>query len=88
MTIKEKLKWSYDVKTNWIQTVLRILLGSILLFSGISHLTISRLDLVAQVPAWVLLPTDLVVVLSGIIDYQVIFPSHFGRMGLGGNRRL
>ena len=37
-----------------------------MLYAGISHLTISRLEFVAQVPNWIPLPVDFVVVLSGI----------------------
>jgi uncharacterized membrane protein len=67
-TIFENLKWSYGVKTHWIRTIFRILLGLVLLFAGISHLTISRLEFVAQVPNWVPLPDDLIVILSGIAE--------------------
>lgn len=68
MNIRQKIRWSYNVKTNWFQTILRILLGSALLFAGITHLTIARLEFVAQVPSWLPLPTDLVVILSGIVE--------------------
>lgn len=67
-TIAEKLKWSYGVKTHWVRTIFRILLGLNLLFTGTGHLTFSRLEFVAQVPNWVPLPDDLVVVLSGIAE--------------------
>ena len=67
-TIVENLRWSYGVKNHWVRSVLRILLGIILLFAGISHLTISRMEFVAQVPNWAPLPDDLVVELSGIVE--------------------
>ncbi len=67
-TIAEKLKWSYGVKTNWVCTIFRILLGLGLLVAGTGHLTFSRLEFVAQAPEWVPLPDDLVVVLSGIVE--------------------
>lgn len=60
--------WAYDFKTHWIPSYFRILLGLSLLFAGIGHLTFARLEFVAQVPIWVPLPTDLVVVLSGIAE--------------------
>lgn len=60
--------WAYDYKTHWIPSVFRIFLGLNLLFAGIGHLTFARLEFVAQVPNWVPLPTDLVVVLSGIAE--------------------
>lgn len=66
--ILEKLNWSYGVKTHWVRSVLRILLGLNLLFAGISHLTFARLEFVAQVPHWVPLPDDLVVIFSGIVE--------------------
>ena len=47
---------------------LKILLGAFLLFAGISHLTWNRTEFLAQVPAWVPLDADLVVVLSGIVE--------------------
>ena len=54
------------------QSVPRLLgqlaLGAFLLLAGISHLTVNREAFQAQVPAWVPLDTDLVVVLSGIAE--------------------
>ena len=46
----------------------RLLLGAILVFAGVSHLTFARTDFHAQVPPWVPLDPDLVVVLSGIVE--------------------
>ena len=51
-----------------IQTIFRLLLGAALLFTGISHLTWARVDFLAQVPRWLPLSGDLVVVLSGIVE--------------------
>lgn len=50
------------------QTALRIVLGAALAYAGISHLTFARTDFLAQVPGWVPLDADLVVVLSGIVE--------------------
>jgi uncharacterized membrane protein len=55
-------------RTNIVQTFFRILLGAALLFAGTSHLTFARQEFVAQVPRWVPLNTDLVVVLSGFAE--------------------
>lgn len=66
--LPENLKWAYGTDTKWIQTICRVLLGTALLFAGISHLTFNRAEFVAQVPNWVPLSTDLVVVLSGIVE--------------------
>ena len=49
-----------------VQTISRILLGAFLFFTGITHLTVARAEFLAQVPAWLPVDADLVVVLSGI----------------------
>lgn len=46
----------------------RILLGVMLLFTGTSHLTFARAEFMAQVPHWVPIDADLVVVLSGFAE--------------------
>jgi uncharacterized membrane protein len=51
-----------------IKTIFRILLGVFILFAGISHLTFSRQEFTAQVPDWVPLNTDIVVLLSGVVE--------------------
>jgi len=51
-----------------IQTIFRILLGAFLIFAGVNHLTVARVEFLAQVPPWVPLDGDLVVVLSGIVE--------------------
>ncbi len=56
------------LKTGTIQTIFRIVLGASLLFAGIAHLTFGRVEFLAQVPRWVPLDADLVVVLSGIAE--------------------
>ncbi|MGL4648351.1 MAG: DoxX family protein [Caldilineaceae bacterium] len=47
---------------------LRILLGAALIFAGISHLTFARAEFLAQVPTWLPVNADLVVVASGIVE--------------------
>lgn len=68
MELAKKLNWAYNVKTNWFRSLLRIVLGASLLFAGIAHLTFQRMEFTAQVPEWVPVSTDLVVVLSGIVE--------------------
>lgn len=51
-----------------LQAVFRILLGAFLCFAGIGHLTVARTEFLAQVPAWLPLNADLVVVLSGLVE--------------------
>lgn len=50
------------------QHVFRILLGCLLIFTGTGHLTFVRTDFLAQVPDWVPLQDNLVVLLSGIVE--------------------
>lgn len=56
------------VKTSLIQNILRILLAVFMLYAGFSHLTFNRLDFQAQVPDWLPISKDLVVILSGIVE--------------------
>ena len=56
-----------------VQTVLRILLGAFLFYTGISHLTVARTEFLAQVPTWLPVDGDLVVVLSGIAEVMLGF---------------
>ena len=48
--------------------ILRILLGAALIFAGITHLTVARAEFLAQVPTWLPLPGDLVVIVSGVVE--------------------
>ena len=50
------------------QNFFRVLLALILLLAGASHLTIARVTFQAQVPNWVPLSPDFVVVASGIVE--------------------
>lgn len=68
MNLLEKIIWTSGVETSKTQTVFKVLLGAALLFAGISHLTFNRQEFVAQVPLWVPLSVDLVVILSGIVE--------------------
>lgn len=54
--------------TTTVQNAFRIALGAGLVFAGIGHLSWSRTEFLAQVPGWVPLDADLVVVLSGIVE--------------------
>ena len=55
-------------KTSKAQTIARILFGSFLFLAGVSHLTFAREEFAAQVPGWLPMPVDTVVVLSGIVE--------------------
>ncbi len=50
------------------QRFLKILLGLNLLLAGMGHLTWARTEFLAQVPSWVPMEADLVVVLSGLVE--------------------
>lgn len=66
-TVAERLR-SAPAPTSRVQDGFRILLGAMLLFAGVSHLTVSRTEFLAQVPGWVPIDADLVVVLSGVAE--------------------
>ena len=57
-----------QVKTTLIQNIFRILLALFMIYAGFSHLTFNRVEFQAQVPDWVPLSKDLVVILSGIVE--------------------
>ncbi|RAJ29217.1 DoxX family protein [Pedobacter cryoconitis] len=57
--------------TSKAQTIARILLSLILLTAGIGHLSWARIEFLAQVPDWVPLNKDLVVILSGIVEISM-----------------
>ena len=50
------------------RTVARLLLGAVLVFAGASHLSFARDDFQAQVPEWVPLDKDTVVLASGVVE--------------------
>lgn len=52
----------------WVKAIARVLLGAALTFAGISHLTFSRLTFQAQVPTWLPLDADFVVLASGVVE--------------------
>jgi uncharacterized membrane protein len=56
------------IETNTLQDIARIILGLFMLYAGIGHLTFLRRAFRAQVPNWVPLSKDLVVVLSGVVE--------------------
>lgn len=52
----------------YVKLVFRSLLGAALIFAGTGHLTFSRTTFQAQVPTWLPLDADFVVVASGIVE--------------------
>jgi uncharacterized membrane protein len=59
------------VKTSLAQNISRFILGIFLTTAGISHLTWSRTEFLAQVPPWVPVNADLVVLLSGVVEISL-----------------
>lgn len=73
--------------TSLPRTLGRIVLGAALLFAGTTHLTVARREFQAQVPEWVPLDKDLVVLGSGIAEISlgaalVVLPKHRVPVGL------
>jgi len=58
-------------QTSKAQNISRLVLGLILLTAGIGHLSWARVEFLAQVPDWVPLDADLVVILSGIVEISM-----------------
>jgi uncharacterized membrane protein len=57
-----------SARTTLAQTAARLLLGAALLFAGAAHLSWARIAFQAQVPPWLPLPADWVVLASGIVE--------------------
>jgi uncharacterized membrane protein len=54
-----------------LKLVARLLLGGALIYAGIGHLTFSRTEFQAQVPVWLPLDPDFVVVASGVVEIML-----------------
>ncbi|MHA2504201.1 MAG: DoxX family protein [Candidatus Kariarchaeaceae archaeon] len=59
---------AYEPETSLLQTVFRWLLGIFFLIGGIAHLGPDRAVYEAQVPPWIPLDTDFVIIVSGIME--------------------
>lgn len=59
------------VQTNLSQNIFRVILALFMIFAGFSHLTFNRIDFQAQVPDWLPMTKDLVVILSGIVEMAI-----------------
>jgi len=56
------------VQTSPVQSVFRILLAVFLGLAGVGHLSVLRQEFLAQVPTWLPIDGDLVVVFSGVVE--------------------
>ena len=59
--------------STWPHRIARWLLGAALLLAGIGHLTVGRDEFLAQVPPWLPIEPDVVVVASGIVEIALGF---------------
>jgi uncharacterized membrane protein len=66
ITMMNKKLWV--VQTSRAQSIFRILLGVFLGLAGVGHLSALRQEFLAQVPNWLPIDGDLVVVLSGVVE--------------------
>ncbi len=69
------------------QDLTRLVLGVFMTFAGLAHLTFAREDFRAQVPSWVPVSEDLVVVASGVAELALgtallALPQHRRLVGL------
>ena len=70
------------MKTSIVQNIFRILLGLIMLYIGIAHLSFRRIEFQAQVPTWLTTDKDLmdlVVLISGYVEIAFGVLMIFGR---------
>jgi uncharacterized membrane protein len=51
-----------------LRSAARVVLGGALIIAGIGHLTFARNDFQAQVPGWVGIDRNVVVILSGLVE--------------------
>ena len=58
-------------KTSILQHVFRIVLGAFMIVAAIGHLTYQRVAFQAQVPDWLPFGKDLIVILSGIVEFAL-----------------
>jgi glutathione peroxidase-family protein/uncharacterized membrane protein len=56
------------MKNNAVKTIMRLLIGGAMVFASVAHFTFARAEFQAQVPNWLPLGKDLVVILSGIAE--------------------
>jgi uncharacterized membrane protein len=50
------------------RSIARLVLGAFLLYTGVSHLSFARTDFHAQVPPWLPLNADVVIIASGVME--------------------
>ncbi len=61
----------YKSDVSRTQTAFRLLLGAVLTFTGLGHLSWSRSEFLAQVPNWFPIDAEAVVVVSGVVEILI-----------------
>ncbi|SHM75338.1 Uncharacterized membrane protein [Flavobacterium saccharophilum] len=69
--IVNKYQQMENSTTTTTQNFFRILLGVFMIAAAMGHFTFQRIDFQAQVPNWVPMDKDLVVILSGIVEMVI-----------------
>jgi uncharacterized membrane protein len=57
--------------TNTVQKIFRIILGLFMISAAIGHFTFQREEFQAQVPNWISISKDMVVLLSGVVEISL-----------------
>jgi len=60
-----------NISTTKLQNFFRVLLGIFMIVAAFGHFTFQRQDFQAQVPNWIPLDKDLIVILSGIVEISL-----------------
>lgn len=74
-------------KTSTTQNIFRIILGVFMVLAAVGHLTFQRQEFQAQVPEWIPMSKDLVVILSGLVEFalglgMVFLSKHTVKIGI------
>lgn len=62
-----------NMQTSLTQNVMRMVLGFLMIFAAFGHFTFQRTDFQAQVPNWIPMSKDAVVLLSGVFEILLGF---------------
>ena len=62
---------NFLIKTTNTQNIFRIILGSFMILTAFGHFTFLRIEWQSQVPNWIPLDKNLVVILSGIVELTI-----------------
>ena len=58
----------HPVAVSWPRRIARVLLGALLIFTGVSHVSFGRNAFLAQVPPWLPVSADVVIIASGVVE--------------------